>query len=200
MLLFMRDFVMKSLRPSSESGCSSYDLTIPPVVRFGHGRIAEVGHVATVLGKRIWLVVGKRSFSTCGGRESLLDGFRQNRLSFEEIAHSHGEPTVQQVANAICNMPGDQKNVVVVAVGGGATIDFGKALSALATNIKPDSEEIAEEMIVDRLEGVGRGVPIVNPPLPFLAVPTTAGTGAEATRNAVLSCPSGGLRKVYGAH
>ena len=103
---------MKSLRPSSESGCSSYDLTIPPVVRFGHGRIAEVGHVATVLGKRIWLVVGKRSFSTCGGRESLLDGFRQNGLSFEEIAHSHGEPTVQQVANAICNMPGDQKNVV----------------------------------------------------------------------------------------
>ena len=49
---------MKSLRPSSQSGRSSYDLTIPPVVHFGHGRIAEVGHVATVLGKRIWLVVG----------------------------------------------------------------------------------------------------------------------------------------------
>ena len=46
--------------------------------------------------------------------------------------------------------------------------------------MKPDSEESAEEMILDRLEGVGRGIPIVNPPLPFLAVPTTAGTGAEA--------------------
>ena len=191
----MKDFVMESLRPSSESGRGSYDLTVPPVVRFGHGRIAEVGHVATALGKLIWLVVGKRSFSTCGGRESLLDGFRQNGLSFDEIAHSCGEPTVQQVANAIYNMPVDQKNVVVVAVGGGATIDFGKALSVLATNIKPDSEEIAEEMIVDRLEGVGRGVPIVNPPLPFLAVPTTAGTGAEATRNAVLSCPKRRFKK-----
>ncbi len=83
----------------------------------------------------------------------------------------------------------------VVAIGGGATIDFGKALSALATNLKPDSEEMAEEMILDRLEGVGRGIPIVNPPLPFLAVPTTAGTGAEATRNAVLSCPNRMFKK-----
>jgi len=186
---------MKSLRQSSEGSRSRYDLTVPPVVRFGHGRIAEVGCVASVLGKRIWLVVGKHSFTECGGKEDLFYGFRQNGLSYEEIAHSCGEPTVQQIAAAICNMPVDQQNVVVVAVGGGATIDFGKALSALATNMKPESEEIAEEMILDRLEGVGRSIPIVNPPLPFLAVPTTAGTGAEATRNAVLSCPNRMLKK-----
>ena len=186
---------MKSLRQSSEGSRSSYDLTVPPVVRFGHGRIAEVGHIAAILGKRIWLVVGKHSFAACGGRESLLDGFHQNGLSFDEIAHSCGEPTVQQIATAICNMPVDQQDVVVVAVGGGATIDFGKALSALATNMKPESEETAEEMILDRLEGVGRGIPIVNPPLPFVAVPTTAGTGAEATRNAVLSCPKRMFKK-----
>ena len=186
---------MKSPRQSSEVSRSSYDLTVPPVVRFGHGRIAEVGHIAAILGKRIWLVVGKHSFAVCGGRETLLDGFHQNGLSFDEIAHSFGEPTVQQIATAICNMPVDQQDVVVVAVGGGATIDFGKALSALATNMKPESEETAEEMILDRLEGVGRGIPIVNPPLPFVAVPTTAGTGAEATRNAVLSCPKRMFKK-----
>ena len=186
---------MKSLRQSSEGSRSSYDLTVPPVVRFGHGRIAEAGHIAAILGKRIWLVVGKHSFAVSGGRETLLDGFHQNGLSCDEIAHSFGEPTVQQIATAICNMPVDQQDVVVVAVGGGATIDFGKALSALATNIKPKSEETAEEMILDRLEGVGRGIPIVNPPLPFLAVPTTAGTGAEATRNAVLSCPKRMFKK-----
>jgi len=186
---------MKSLQQSSDGSRNSYDLIVPPVVHFGHGRIAEVGSVASVLGKRIWLIVGKHSFTACGGREELIRGFRQNGLSFDEIAHSCGEPTVQQIAAAICNLPGNQQNVVVVAIGGGATIDFGKALSALATNMKPDSEEMAEEMILDRLEGVGRGIPIVNPPLPFLAVPTTAGTGAEATRNAVLSCPNRMFKK-----
>ncbi|MDA8042451.1 MAG: iron-containing alcohol dehydrogenase, partial [Pirellulales bacterium] len=186
---------MKSPGQGSGIGCAKYDLTVPPVVCFGHGRIAEVGRVAAVLGKRIWLVVGNHSFDACGGREVLLDGFRQNGLGFDEIAKSCGEPTVQQIAKAMCNIPVNQQNVVVVAVGGGATIDFGKALSALATNMKPDSEESAEEMILDRLEGVGRGIPIVNPPLPFLAVPTTAGTGAEATRNAVLSCPKRRFKK-----
>jgi len=186
---------MKSLQQSSDGSRNSYDLIVPPVVHFGHGRIAEVGSVASVLGKRIWLIVGKHSFTACGGREELIRGFRQNGLSFDEIAHSCGEPTVQQIAAAICNLPGNQQNVVVVAIGGGATIDFGKTLSALATNMKPDSEEMAEEMILDRLEGVGRGIPIVNPPLPFLAVPTTAGTGAEATRNAVLSCPNRMFKK-----
>ncbi|MEO2001949.1 MAG: iron-containing alcohol dehydrogenase, partial [Pirellulales bacterium] len=186
---------MKLLQQSSDGSRNSYDLIVPPVVHFGHGRIAEVGSVASVLGKRIWLIVGKHSFTACGGREELIRGFRQNGLSFDEIAHSCGEPTVQQIAAAICNLPGNQQNVVVVAIGGGATIDFGKALSALATNMKPDSEEMAEEMILDRLEGVGRGIPIVNPPLPFLAVPTTAGTGAEATRNAVLSCPNRMFKK-----
>ncbi len=186
---------MKSLQQSSDGSRNSYDLIVPPVVHFGHGRIAEVGSVASVLGKRIWLIVGKHSFTACGGREELIRGFRENGLSFDEIAHSCGEPTVQQIAAAICNLPGNQQNVVVVAIGGGATIDFGKALSALATNMKPDSEEMAEEMILDRLEGVGRGIPIVNPPLPFLAVPTTAGTGAEATRNAVLSCPNRMFKK-----
>ena len=186
---------MKSPGQGSGIGRAKYDLTVPPVVCFGHGRIAEVGRVAAVLGKRIWLVVGNHSFGACGGREVLLDGFRQNGLGFDEIAKSCGEPTVQQIAKAMCNIPVDQQNVVVVAVGGGATIDFGKALSALATNMKPDSEESAEEMILDRLEGIGRGIPIVNPPLPFLAVPTTAGTGAEATRNAVLSCPKRRFKK-----
>ena len=71
---------MKSLRQSSEGSRSSYDLTVPPVVRFGHGRIAEAGHIAAILGKRIWLVVGKHSFAVSGGRETLLDGFHQNGL------------------------------------------------------------------------------------------------------------------------
>ena len=186
---------MKTLHQDSEGDRRSYELTIPPIVRFGFGRIAEVGDIATVFGNKIWLVIGKHSFTSCGGKELLFDGFRQHGLVFQEVAHSDGEPTVQQLAKAVRSLPFDRENVVVVAVGGGATIDFGKALSALATNIDPDTEETAEEMILDRLEGVGRGIPIVTQPLPFVAVPTTAGTGAEATRNAVLSCQKRGFKK-----
>ena len=186
---------MKTPHQDSEGGRRSYELTIPPIVRFGFGRIAEVGDIATVFGNRIWLVIGQHSFTTCGGKELLFDGFRQHGLDFQEVAHSDGEPTVQQLAKAVRSLPFDRENVVVVAVGGGATIDFGKALAALATNIEPDTEESAEEMILDRLEGVGRGIPIDTQPLPFVAVPTTAGTGAEATRNAVLSCQKRKFKK-----
>lgn len=74
----------------------------------------------------------------------------------------------------------------VVALGGGAVIDMGKALAALIP---------APGTPMDHLEVVGRALPLAVPPLPFIAIPTTAGTGAEATRNAVIGLPDHG-RKV----
>jgi alcohol dehydrogenase class IV len=75
---------------------------------------------------------------------------------------------------------------VVVAVGGGAVIDLGKAVAALAPSRNP---------AMDHLEGVGQGAPLIEAPLPFVAIPTTAGTGAEVTKNAVIAVPEAG-RKV----
>lgn len=69
---------------------------------------------------------------------------------------------------------------VVVAMGGGAVIDAGKAIAALLPATRP---------MLDHLEVVGQGLPLDNPPLPFIALPTTAGTGAEVTRNAVIGVP-----------
>jgi alcohol dehydrogenase class IV len=66
----------------------------------------------------------------------------------------------------------------IIGFGGGAAIDAGKAIAALTTN--PGDP-------LDYLEVIGRGRPLANPPLPYIAVPTTAGTGAEVTRNAVLA-------------
>lgn len=69
---------------------------------------------------------------------------------------------------------------VVVSLGGGAVIDAGKAVAALVPATRP---------LLDHLEVVGRGLPLDHPPLPFVALPTTAGTGAEVTRNAVILVP-----------
>lgn len=69
---------------------------------------------------------------------------------------------------------------IVVAVGGGAAIDAGKAIAALVPAIRP---------ILDHMEVVGQGLPLDIAPLPFIAMPTTAGTGAEVTRNAVIAVP-----------
>ena len=73
---------------------------------------------------------------------------------------------------------------MVVAVGGGSVIDLAKAAAMLLTNGDP----------MDHLEVVGRGQPFTNPPLPMIAVPTTAGTGAEVTANAVLAVPEHGVK------
>ena len=67
-----------------------------------------------------------------------------------------------------------------MAIGGGSAIDAGKAIAAVATN--PGD-------LFDHLEVIGRARPLIQPPLPFIAIPTTAGTGAEVTRNAVIASP-----------
>ncbi len=95
------------------------------------------------------------------------------------------EPDISVVEAALAKIRATRVEVVV-AVGGGSVIDLGKALAALAPGKGP---------LMDHLEGVGKGLPLQAPPLPFVAVPTTAGTGSEVTKNAVIGVPQSG-RKV----
>ena len=90
-----------------------------------------------------------------------------------------GEPTVDLIARGLQQAREEQCDVVV-AIGGGSVIDAGKAIAALLTN--PGE-------VMDYLEVVGKGNALQNPAAPFIAVPTTAGTGTEVTRNAVLGVP-----------
>jgi alcohol dehydrogenase class IV len=90
-----------------------------------------------------------------------------------------GEPTIDTVREGVRAFHSEQCDVVV-AVGGGSVIDAAKAIAVLATN--PGDP-------LDYLEVVGRNQPLLKPPAPFIAVPTTAGTGTEVTRNAVLGVP-----------
>jgi alcohol dehydrogenase class IV len=90
-----------------------------------------------------------------------------------------GEPTVDFVLDAVRAAKNNQSDLVI-AFGGGSVIDTGKAVAALLNN--PGE-------LMDYLEVVGRGKPLLQPSVPMIAIPTTAGTGSEVTRNAVLAVP-----------
>ncbi len=140
----------------------------------GPGTLREVAPLAASLGQRV-LVVGGRTLARVAPLIALL---HQAGLATEQLAIA-GEPTVT-VATHGAAFARDHACDLVVAMGGGAVLDAGKAIAALATN--PGDP-------LDYLEVVGRGQPLAVAPLPVIAIPTTAGTGSEVTRNAVLGVP-----------
>jgi alcohol dehydrogenase class IV len=143
---------------------------------------SELGATAARLGSRAWLVVGSRALQRSGVVDELMTRLRSSGLAADVLATIDHEPFVADVDCATMDLRrrmsagGD----VVVAIGGGSAIDLAKAVAALATNRQGES-------VQDFLEGVGRGLVIDQPPLPLIALPTTSGTGSEATRNAVIS-------------
>ena len=177
------------------TGPGSYDVLVPPRIVFGAGRTAEVAGLVAEFGRAAWIVAGRHSGPASGGLDAVEHACRVADIPTLRVAASAGEPTVDDVVAALAALPrAGRDEAVIVAVGGGATIDLAKAVAALATNIPRDAADL-DAAVVDHLEGVGRGLAISRPPVPLVAVPTTAGTGAEATRNAVISCPRRRFKK-----
>jgi alcohol dehydrogenase class IV len=140
---------------------------------FGSGTSSEVPGIAQSLGRRL-LLIAHRSFA--GLNPALTTPLKAAAAETFEIA---GEPDFERVRlgtalgrNAGCDH--------VVAVGGGSAIDAAKAIAMLLSNGGDP---------LDYAEVIGAARPIEKPPIPWMAVPTTAGAGAEATRNAVLHSP-----------
>lgn len=185
------------LEPDVPTPALHYDLVMPPLVRFGTGRIAEVGAVVALHGRRAWLVGGRRSLLEAAARPVLEASLAAAGIEHRMLATTDGEPTVGQVAAALAGLPpAGLDGAVIVAVGGGSAIDLAKAVAALATNcdLATATARDFEALVTDHLEGVGTRT-ITRWPLPVVAIPTTAGTGAEATRNAVISCPRRRFKK-----
>lgn len=159
-----------------------YDFFAPNRIVFGWGRRAEIGVLTRTLGSRAFVVSGSRTLDANGTLDSLCDNLRSVNVAVERLGTQTREPEVSDVDAAVAQLraAGIRDGDVVVAIGGGSAIDLAKAVAALATNRHG-------ETVQDFLEGVGRGLKIEQPPLPLLAVPTTAGTGTEATKNAVIS-------------
>jgi alcohol dehydrogenase class IV len=141
---------------------------------FGEGMAASVPHLARTFGARPFVVTG----ASPGRTESLVAAL--SAVSFAVT----GEPTVDLVREGARHAV-DAGCDVVISIGGGSVIDAGKAISILATN---GGEPL------EFLETVGKGRAITVPPLQFIAVPTTAGTGSEVTRNAVLGSTKDGVK------
>ena len=141
---------------------------------FGPGSLAELGPIAASLGSRALLVTGRSPERAEAAREHLLaEGVAS--IAFSVI----GEPTVGDARRG-ADLARSEGVDLVVACGGGSAIDAGKAVAALLGNGGDP---------LHYLEVVGRGQPIALPSVPFIAIPTTAGTGSEVTRNAVLASP-----------
>lgn len=140
----------------------------------GAGKVAELPMLAAALGQRVLVVTGKSPDRAADVLGALSDAGLE--VSTFSVA---SEPTIDVIGQGVALANAKQCNLII-GYGGGSVIDAGKAIAALATNPgKP----------LDYLEVIGAGQPLTQEPLPYIAVPTTAGTGAEVTKNAVLASP-----------
>lgn len=149
-------------------------------ILFGRGQAAQAAARVAGLGARVLLVQGANPARS----DWLAAALAASGCTVARFAVAR-EPDMALVAAGMAEARA-ARALVVVALGGGAVVDAGKAIAALVPATRP---------MLDHLEVVGQGLPLDHPPLPFVALPTTAGTGAEVTRNAVIGVPEHG-RKV----
>lgn len=154
----------------------NFEIARLPCVAFGSGQLKLVPPLARNYGQRALLVTGAKSFIESHHHESWAVAMRQSGMTWETFTVA-GEPSPQLVDNAAVQFR-DADIDIVIGIGGGSVMDAAKAIAGLLRI--PNS-------VMDFLEGVGPELPYPGPSVPFIAVPTTAGTGSEATKNAVLS-------------
>jgi alcohol dehydrogenase class IV len=160
----------------------NYDFCTPSRIVFGWGRRAEVGMLARTLGRRAFIVCGSRTLEQNGELNEIRQLLATAGVEAIHAATSTREPVVDDVDRLVATLRDGHAAAgdLLLGIGGGSAVDLAKAGAALITQDSRSS-------VVDYLEGVGRGLKIANPPLPILALPTTGGTGSEATKNAVIS-------------
>ena len=155
---------------------SPFSFAHTPSIIFGRGTVARLGERIASLGDSVLLVTGASSFTASGGLDAVRHDLTSHGIRAFHVSVA-GEPTPEIVDDAAARFRGEGI-AVVCAIGGGSPVDAGKAISAMLPGDGP---------VLDYLEGVGAGKRHDGIKVPFIAVPTTSGTGSEATKNAVLS-------------
>jgi alcohol dehydrogenase class IV len=143
-------------------------------IRFGVGTRHELAGAAASMGSRALVATGSAAHRAA----PLLDALKAAGVTVAPMTVA-AEPTVAMIREGVARAR-EERCDVVIAIGGGSVLDAGKAVAALLAHAGDP---------LDYLEVVGRGQPLTQPSVPMIAVPTTAGTGSEVTRNAVLASP-----------
>jgi alcohol dehydrogenase class IV len=153
---------------------TSFEFATATRIIFGAGARRELGALAKSVGQRPLVVTGREPRRA----EQLLSDWRANGLTAVTFSVA-GEPELATVEQGKQLAKSEQCDCVI-GIGGGSVLDAAKAIAAMLTN---------EGDLLDYLEVIGRGKSLARPSAPVIAIPTTAGTGAEVTRNAVLAAP-----------
>jgi len=148
----------------------SFELSVPEKVVFGQGTLARLGELVSGFGNRALIVHGANP-----DRARSVEGLLAQSTTY--LYSIRNEPTIEDIAKGVEEAKSREISLVI-GVGGGSAIDAAKAISGLVTNSGD---------ILDYLEVIGRGNPLTKAGLPCVAIPTTAGTGAEVTKNAVIA-------------
>ncbi len=157
----------------------------PGKIIFGSGSLSQVGIEAKRLGDKALVVLGRSAMRKSGILVRLTHLLKENELEYTIYENIPSDPTVKIVDKGT-NLARKEKCNVVIALGGGSVLDAGKAISAMVTN---------EGSVADYQEIEGKGRKFHHKTIPFIAIPTTSGTGSEATRNAVITNTEFGLKK-----
>ena len=157
-----------------------FAITSPGRILFGRGEAAKAPALLRGFGPRGLIVHGANPARLA----ALLADLGMGQDGIATLACG-AEPSLPMLETALVQARAHKPDWVL-GLGGGSVLDMAKALAGLIP---------AKAGPMDHLEVVGRGLPLTEAPLPFIAMPTTAGTGAEATKNAVISLPDHG-RKV----
>jgi len=147
-----------------------------PRIIFSRQSIQQVPDLCLQYGKNVLLVTGARSFESSRAFEQLVIECEKKSIQLLQC-RVPGEPSPQLVDEIVSEFR-HQNIDVVLGIGGGSALDAAKAIAGLLK---------VQNTVMDYLEGVGPELTYEGPAVPFIAVPTTAGTGSEATKNAVLS-------------
>lgn len=154
----------------------NFNLARLPRIDFSPGAILRLPHKIAAFGPQALIVLGARSFQDGPAWPALANALSDAGIRWS-LAHVHSEPSPELVDQVVSQYRGTAIDCVV-GIGGGSALDAGKAIAGLLKS---------NHSVMDHLEGVGPELPYHGPTTPFIAVPTTAGTGSEATKNAVLS-------------
>lgn len=164
----------------------NFQFLAPGRLVVGRGKISEIGVVAREFGTKVFLIADA-FLQKEGCLTQVTNSLQQQGIQSVLFIKPAGEPDII-MTNSTVEAAVKEHCDAVVSIGGGAAIDLGKAVAGLVTN---------GGSVMEYMEGIGTGRQVEKPSLPHIAIPTTAGTGAEVTRNAVITAKDVQFKKSF---